>query len=391
MKKNLRILPALLALALILSLLPASLADAPAVLAQPEDTHVLENGLCEFSALGTEGVTYSWTLRDPATGSEYLQDGAASAAEGLELLGYDTPRLILVHVPASMSGWEAQCVMITPDGKMMLKTRWAKLTVVGAEENTAPAETEAPETEGETPAVMNINDLTSQRGGTETPAPRTEDGVITVKAFGAAYLQELKKNSGTGSKMKEMTFEGDTADLFIGTNTGGKRVAYWVINGVRYDFNHRVGKIALTDLTWDMTIEAVLKGDDAETIGTVPSGGQPQVITSIKSKMCFLNGEEKPYGTQFTEFDFSGDYTNLATGRPEKGGRITFYTKATIPSGKKVSAWKFNEAKFKFGADITSFYVTEQNSGFTYEPLFSNVTSYTTDVPGYIPPVRPAR
>ena len=96
--------------------------------------------------------------------------------------------------------------------------------------------------------------------------------------------------------------------------------------------------------------------------------------------MSHVNDKNKASGGSFTEFDFTDDFTNNATGETEQGGRVTVRVAASIPEGKLVTYWRFNGARLNFNSDVTSFVVENLAESMLYQPVFY---TKTTPVPEY--------
>jgi len=134
-----------------------------------------------------------------------------------------------------------------------------------------------------------------------------------------------------------------------------------------------------------MVIEAVLSGNTAQTLPTAEEiqqrrTGTPLLVETKSARMSHVNDKNKASGGSFTEFDFTNDFTNNATGETEQGGRVTVRVAASIPEGKLVTYWRFNGARLNFNSDVSSFVVENLADSMLYQPVFY---TKTTPVPEY--------
>ena len=244
-------------------------------------------------------------------------------------------------------------------------------------------------------------------GSSGSPAPVTEPAAepnqepaavparpVHVKAIGA-HLQYLDaKGNAAGDSCTEMLFDETWQNPVThqaGTPCVGEfrvtadkphqaDIAYWVLNGVRYDFVNTVKFITVTELKYDLTIEVVYKNAASQTIKTPDAiqsarTGETLLARCLNAKMGFVSGTSATGGGYFTEFDFTEDYTNKASKQTEKGGRITLKVIADMP--KTVDYWLFNEAKLVFNTDtITHFFVRDLDASMIYIP----------NAKGFVPP-----
>lgn len=210
-------------------------------------------------------------------------------------------------------------------------------------------------------------------------APTLNAGPVRIKAVGA-HLQYIDESGNPGG---ESVTELDFTDAYVNPLTGktclpgvaefrvtadkphSSDIDYWVIGGVRYDFCNTVRYITVTNLTEDMTFEVVYKKEDSKTLSKERSTEGNCTVRSENAKMAFVKGSTAS-GGYFTEFDFTGGYTNKATGESEKGGRIS--VKVIANSGSKVKVWQFGSAFFRMSTDsITHFTVKGLNRSMTYK------------------------
>ena len=206
------------------------------------------------------------------------------------------------------------------------------------------------------------------------------EGSITIQAVGCT----ISYASGGGS-YSEVSYD-TPVKLKI---AAPKKPAYWVINGVRYDFEPNIpSSFTLDNALESMTIEAVMK---KETSSTLLSADQIQqirtdeqlIVETIHAELCHLNAKHSGGGGWITSFDFTEDYINRATKKTEEGGQVTIRVQAKIPKGKKISYWLFNEAKIDFNTNVTKFVVCTLNTSMTYEPVFGS-GSKATEAPSAV-------
>ncbi len=209
--------------------------------------------------------------------------------------------------------------------------------------------------------------------------PADGEGDITVQTFGA-YVEYNKNSTG---KYSAISFDVPVKVKITADPPKGKSIDYWVIDGMRYDFKPRVPTvITLDNVTDSVIVEAVPKGQISYTLLTDAAiqsmrTGETLIVDTIHAKFCHIRADDKGAGGWIKEFDFTENFTNRATKRMETGGRVTVRVKAIIPSGKKISYWKFNDMKVKFNKNITEFIVRNLNVSKTYQPVFETVKTTT--------------
>ena len=208
-----------------------------------------------------------------------------------------------------------------------------------------------------------------------TALPTDGDGDTSIQVFNA-YIEYLDVQSGQYS---EVLYDYDqprgvriTANL-----PGGKKAAYWVIDGIRYDFEPDVPKsFTLENVQDSMIIEAVAANGQSTTLLS-PSEIQSMrtedqlLVSAVHSKLCHIKGTKTGAGGWLNNFDFTDDYTNRATKKREDGGQVTIRVRATIPSGKKIQYWLFDDVKIDFSTNVTQFIARTLNVSKTYEPVFN--------------------
>lgn len=199
-----------------------------------------------------------------------------------------------------------------------------------------------------------------------------------------AYIQYASGTKGAGDKWASLRVSPSDTVVITADVPKGKKIDYWVINGVQYDFNETVKTIRLTKADADFTLEAVYKNAGSETLLSPQAiqdarTGERLLVKTINAQMCHLTRTDKGAGGWMKEFDFTDDYQNRASGEWETGGQVTARVKATIPKNKKVRGWKFNETELYPNSTVTHFIVRTLNAEMTYEPIFG--TKKTTAEP----------
>ena len=212
--------------------------------------------------------------------------------------------------------------------------------------------------------------------------PTAGDGEITVQAIGAS-VQYSQGGAGYGGRYSAISYD-TPVELLI---TADRTPDYWVIDGVRYDFEPTVPKSFTLQNAWDTVIvEAVPKGaasrtlmspDDIQAFRT----GDQLIVQAIHAKLCHVNRNNYGAGGWLDWFDFTGDYINRATNQWEQGGQVTTRIRATIPKGKKISYWKFDDMYIDFNTNVTQFLVRTLNVSKVYEPVFNGRISGATAAP----------
>ena len=210
------------------------------------------------------------------------------------------------------------------------------------------------------------------------PATGTESaaGTYTLKAVGAVIQRAAKRNKPTGEEMSETTVTPQDSFIITAKVPKGKKIDYWVINGVQYDFLRTIKWMNITAFDRSWTIEAVYKKADAETLRSFEEiqaarTGSTLVAQVKNGELCHIKSGTKGSGGWVTSFDFTNDYINRATETTEKGGQLTAKIRAKIPKGKKVSGWKLDETEFYPSTQVNEFVVRTLDTSMTYEPLFS--------------------
>ena len=207
--------------------------------------------------------------------------------------------------------------------------------------------------------------------------PTNGEGDVTIQAYGA-YIEYTSKNSG---KYSAVSFDKPVKVKVTADLPKGKTIDYWVIDGVRYDFKSKIpNSFTLDNVTDSMIVEAVAKGQSSQTILSASTiqeirTGETLIVNTIHAKLCHVRDDLKGAGGWITSFDFTNDYSNRATKQWEDGGQVTVRVKATIPKGKKISYWKFNDVKIDFDKNVTEMIVHTLNVSKTYEPVFGKTTT----------------
>lgn len=199
---------------------------------------------------------------------------------------------------------------------------------------------------------------------------------VHIYAYGA-YLQYLDSHDVadgehydtldfTGPYINPLTKQEEPAGVarfrVVANIESNSEISYWVINGVRYDFNVKVKRITVTELRESMTIEVVYKGQESKTLSRVRGTGAC-TIRAMGAKMSFIDAKKKTKGGYFTEFDFTEAYTNPAMKETQPAGSITL----RVIAKKKPSVWYMNGARFKFSSTVEHFTVYDLNTAMVYE------------------------
>lgn len=375
-----RIISLWMLLMLLLTCMPvAQAASAPEVLTQPESQTVVEGSSCTFTAKAKGHTGITWRLRSPDGREDFPLTDAAEHFPGLRVSGKNSNNLKLKNIPGKMDGWLVYCVYSTKSRKT--ETDAAILHVTDRSGNPINGEStpDEPESGNKAAYVSAASERTLQTYGCTAQFVNSK-GTTKGDSFTFFDFTDSYRNTATGKTVTD-----GTLDVRVAADIPrGESIDYWVINGVRYDFNRMVKSFTLRELTYPMTIEVVLKGNDSLTLLSeeeiqAKRTGDDLIVTSRNAKMYHLDGNDGK-GSSFREFDFTQDYRNLATGDQETGGRVNLRVLASIPDGKSISYWKFNDARLNFNADIVSFLAKGLSDSMTYEPVF-----YTsaTPVPEY--------
>lgn len=327
--------------------------DIPPVLVKnPQDAAVKEGGKCSFSISQTGARGITWRLRDPDTEETILCTNAGDRFPGLGVSGKNGETLTLSNVPAALDGWEAYCTLSNGAGSTV--SRYAKITVTG---KSGAAPTAAPSA-AVTPAPK--------------PAGHSAEGYVHVKAVGCVLQVLDKDGKPTGAEESDLYFR-NCADFRVTCTTKG--CEYWIINGVKYQFESFPGYITVYNLTDDTVFECCGKNNKPSTLLSESEiqnarTGETLILKADGAKMCHVKGSNYGAGGYFDSFDFTNDFKNRATEKTEKGGRVT----VKVISKNGVSAfkhWQFNGADLVLSQAVTYFFVYDQNRSVTYRPLSS--------------------
>ena len=224
-----------------------------------------------------------------------------------------------------------------------------------------------------------------------TPTPKPEymlptdgDGLVTIQAYGAYLEYNSNKNKG---QFSAISYDTPVKLKVTADVPKGKSIDYWVIDGVRYDFKSRVPtSFTIDNATDNMIVEAVLKNSASltelsEAVIQQIRTGETLLVNTIHAKLAHVRDDLKGAGGWMTSFNFTDDYMNKATKRLETGGQVTVRVKASIPKGKKISYWKFDDVKIDFDKNVTEMIVYNLNVSKTYEPIFIKTKTSTTRPP----------
>ena len=209
---------------------------------------------------------------------------------------------------------------------------------------------------------------------------QAQTGGYEISALGAYIQFAGSDKKGTGEKWETLRVSGSDNVVITADVPKGKKIDYWVINGVRYEFNETVKTIRLTKADSDFEFEVVYTNSDSRTLISPQSiqdarTGETLEIRTINAQLCHIKGKNYGAGGWLKSFDFTDDYTNRASGEWEKGGQVTAKVKAVIPKNQKVRGWKFNETELYPNITVTNFIVRTLNAAMTYEPIFAAQTT----------------
>lgn len=226
--------------------------------------------------------------------------------------------------------------------------------------------------------------VTVQTPATPTPAPAAPEptavpGVYTLKAEGAYIQRADSKNKPAGAEMNEMTVTAGDNVIVTARVPRGKKIEYWVLNGVRYEWLHTVKWIRLSNFDRSWTVEVVYKNSPSATLhdpAAVQAArtGETLLCRTVSAELCHIKSGTKGGGGWITSFDFTQDYVNRATGVMEKGGQLSAKVRAVIPRGKRVAGWKLDETHLYPAVAVKEFVVRSLDTSMTYEPIFGNAT-----------------
>ena len=375
-----------LLLIMLTACIPAQAASAPEVITHPEPQIVIEGGKCTFtaSAKGDTGIT--WRMQSPDGSEDFPLTDAPKHFKGLKVSGKNSDKLTLSNIPGELDGWLVYCRYSNKADKT--DTEKAFLFVTDRSGN-------------------RINSNAAAPAATPVP-PSTDEEITFAPAEGEKILRTIgcvihfvdKDGNIKGDSFTELNFGEEyyntltcktvtdgSVDVRISAEIPkGQKVACWIINGAKYTFNTEVKSFTLREVPYGMTIEAVFS--NSTTAQTLPSEaeiqqqrtGETLVVETKSARMSHVDAKHKASGGTFTEFDFTDDFTNNATGETEQGGRVTVRVAASIPEGKLVTYWRFSGARLNFNSDVSSFVVENLAESMLYQPVFH---TRTTPVPEY--------
>lgn len=253
---------------------------------------------------------------------------------------------------------------------------------------TAAAATPAPTQE---PAV-NVNAQTNTNQGYVNPqgnVPYTgttvvnQQGTFEISAVGAYIQYANSSNKGAGEKWSAVAVTPEDNIVITADVPKGRKIDYWVINGVRYDFNQTVKSLRLTKADQSFRFEVVYTKAASQTLLSPQAiqearTGEMLVIKTKRAQFCHVKNVSTGAGGWITEFDFTNDYTNRASGAWEQGGQVTARVKATVGKNQRVRGWKFDETELYPNSQVTHFIVRTLNTSMTYEPILGKVSTTPT-------------
>ena len=223
---------------------------------------------------------------------------------------------------------------------------------------------------------------------TATVAPGADPSApMTLRAVNAVIQRANSKNKAEGAEMTEAQVTAEDNMIITAKVPRGKKIDYWVINGVHYNFMRTVTALRVTAFDRSWTFEVVFKKSESETLHTpgdiqAERTGETLLCKTVNAEFCHLKNETKGGGGWITEFDFTEDYSNRATGEMEPGGQLTAKVRAVIPKNKRVVGWKFDETEiYNIGTTFTQFVVNSLDTSMTYEPILNKAAAKATDPP----------
>ena len=207
-----------------------------------------------------------------------------------------------------------------------------------------------------------------------------------ITAAGGYIQRANSRNKAEGSRWETLRVSPEDNVIITADVPRGQKIDYWVINGVRYEFSSKVKSIRLTKADQDFSFEIVYTRGDSETLISPDAiqaarTGETLIVDTVKAQLCHINRKNKGAGGWMTSFNFTNDYTNLATGDRELGGQVTVRVKAKVNKNQKVIGWKFNEAELYPSVTVGSFIVRTLNTSMTYEPILKKVKAKATTPP----------
>ena len=247
---------------------------------------------------------------------------------------------------------------------------------------------EAVYTEGDREAY-----LEAKAAETEKESPRQ----VVVRAVGAKLQYLNSQGVGAGAKYEEIDFSSDHKNPVTGaTELGGyagfkvtanrehgSQIAYWVINGVRYNFYSETmpTSITVSNLTQSMTIEVVYKGEKQRsktklTSAEIQAGrtGETMTVTTVNAQLAFIKNTFTRVSPYTDHLDFTNDYVNSQTKQRYKGGSCDIEIKANVDDNmlEKVTYWKFDDAVVVFSKNQARFSVQGLNHSITYTAVIDS-------------------
>ena len=232
-----------------------------------------------------------------------------------------------------------------------------------------------PNRKTETAAEVAEIEVEGEGVGTYDELEETESDV-RVTAYGCTLQYLDAKGKGAGPAYTELDFTGPWINPVTETeeaagsgsfrvtvdNASNSAIDYWVIDGIRYDFNVKVKRFNVYGLDRSMTIEVVYKDAMPRTLSH-DKGTGTLIVRTTGAKMSFINEKKQNKGGYFTEFDFSGPFKNDATKSTEPGGSVTL----RVVGKNKPAVWYMNGVAFKFSSTVEHFVVWNLNRSMTYE------------------------
>ena len=213
-------------------------------------------------------------------------------------------------------------------------------------------------------------------------APELPDGTYALTAVGALIKHVDTREAGVTS----MNVTKEDNVTFTAQIPKNSKISYWVINGVRYDFIKNVRILRMTKFDRSYTVEVVYSKTEPQTLLSPEAiqaarTGETLEVTTKNCKISHVKANFKSGGGWMRSFDFTGDYTNKATGGSEQGGQLSLRVRAdssgsqkapagTVVTKKTVRGWRFNQTEVFPNVEVPEFAVHTLNVPMYYEPIF---------------------
>ena len=169
-----------------------------------------------------------------------------------------------------------------------------------------------------------------------------DDGTHEITVVGGTIRRaNARTHKAEGEEMTAVTVTAEDHVIIYSSVPKGQKIDYWIINGIRYDFDHQVKNIRLTNADQDWHFEIVYTKTSPQTLMSAEEiqaarTGERLLIRAEHGELCHIKTGTTGAGGWISEFDFTDDYQNRATGAQGTGGQVTAKVRAQIPRGKTV-------------------------------------------------------